>query len=79
MPSGPTPPENLPTPKTLTLRAGPFDLISGVLTPKEVREARAAIDRLTPLHWDHQGTTDHCKCVFNRDPFLVASLARRHN
>jgi hypothetical protein len=51
-----------------------FALIPGILTAEEVAAARAAIDRLTPLHWDFTGPTDHYKCVFNRDPFWLRFL-----
>lgn len=51
-----------------------FVLIPHVLSPEEVGTARAAIDRLTPLHWDFQGLTDHYKCVFNRDPYWLRFL-----
>jgi ectoine hydroxylase-related dioxygenase (phytanoyl-CoA dioxygenase family) len=51
-----------------------FALIPGVLTAEQVASARAAIDRLTPCHWDFTGTTDHYKCVFNRDPFWLQHL-----
>jgi ectoine hydroxylase-related dioxygenase (phytanoyl-CoA dioxygenase family) len=51
-----------------------FALIPGVLTQEEVEAARQAIDRLTPIHWDHTGVIDHYKCVFNRDPFWLAYL-----
>lgn len=38
--------------------------------------ARAAIDRLTPVHWDESGVMDRYKNVFNRDPFWLAFLDR---
>jgi ectoine hydroxylase-related dioxygenase (phytanoyl-CoA dioxygenase family) len=51
-----------------------FALIPGVLTPEEAEAARAAIDCLTPVHWDFTGSTDHYKCVFNRDAFWLPYL-----
>jgi DNA phosphorothioation-associated putative methyltransferase len=45
-----------------------YALILGVLTSEQVRGARAAIDRLSPIHWDCTGVVDHYKCVFNREP-----------
>jgi hypothetical protein len=51
-----------------------FALIPGVLAPEEVETARAAIDGLKPFHWDFQGTDDHYKCVFNRDPYWLRFL-----
>jgi hypothetical protein len=51
-----------------------FALIPGVLAPPEVELLRGAIDSLQPFHWDHQGLTDHYKCVFNRDPYWLRFL-----
>jgi ectoine hydroxylase-related dioxygenase (phytanoyl-CoA dioxygenase family) len=51
-----------------------FALIPGILSSQEVKAARQAIDRLTPFHWDHTGTVDHYKCIFNRDPFWLPYL-----
>lgn len=46
-----------------------FVLLPGVLNPAQIAWARAAIDQLTPLHWDYTGLVDdHFKCIFNRDP-----------
>jgi hypothetical protein len=56
------------------LREDGFVLIPGVLQADEIAAARSAIDRLTPYHWDFQGSTDHYKCVFNRDPFWLRFL-----
>lgn len=51
------------------LHADGFVLLPGVLNAGAVAWARAAIDRLSPLHWDYTGLVDdHFKCVFNRDP-----------
>jgi hypothetical protein len=51
-----------------------FALIPGVLTDEEVAAARAAIDGLSPTHWDHTGVVDHYKCVFNRDAYWLRFL-----
>lgn len=46
-----------------------FALLPGVLDPAQIAWARAAMDQLTPVHWDYTGLVDdHFKCVFNRDP-----------
>jgi hypothetical protein len=49
-------------------------LIPGVIPAPLVEEARRAIDRLEPIHWDMTGETDHYKNVFNRDPFWLQFL-----
>lgn len=62
-----------------------FALIPGVLSPEEVVQARAEIDRLHFFHWDSRrvaknpdGTpgnpVDHWKCVFNRSPYWLRYL-----
>ena len=52
-----------------------FALLPAVLDAEQISSARAAIDRLQPIHWDYQGLVDdHYKCVFNRDPFWLAYL-----
>jgi ectoine hydroxylase-related dioxygenase (phytanoyl-CoA dioxygenase family) len=53
-----------------------FALIPGVLAAEEVAAARAAVDRLSPLDWDHTGVVDHYKCVFNRDAYWLRFLDR---
>jgi Phytanoyl-CoA dioxygenase (PhyH) len=53
-----------------------FVLIPAVLTPSEIETARRQIDALEPIHWDHTGSTDHYKNVFNRDPFWLSFLDR---
>src|SRR5262249_21658838 len=53
-----------------------FALISGVLAPGEVDNARRKIDGLEPIYWDFTGATDHYKNVFNRDPFWLSFLDR---
>ncbi|GAB4469312.1 MAG: hypothetical protein OHK0029_41890 [Armatimonadaceae bacterium] len=53
-----------------------FALIPGVLSPEEVTEVRAAIDRLTPFGFDKLGKTDHFKCVFNRDMVFLNLIDR---
>jgi hypothetical protein len=51
-----------------------FVLLPGVLDVQQVAQARDAIDRLTPMHWDYTGLVDHYKCVFNRDPLWLPYL-----
>ena len=52
-----------------------FALLPGVLDAARIAEARAAIDRLQPIHWDYLGLVDdHFKCLFNREPFWLAYL-----
>jgi hypothetical protein len=51
-----------------------YALIPGVLSAEDVYAVRAAINRLEPIHWDRRGSTDHYKCVFNRDPFWLRFL-----
>lgn len=51
-----------------------FVLLPGVLDAPRVAAVRAAIDALRPIHWDYQGSLDHYKCVFNRDPFWLPYL-----
>lgn len=58
------------------MRTDGFALIPGVLTNTEVQAARDRIDRLRPLTWDFIGLTDHCKNVFNRDPFWLSFIDR---
>src|SRR4051812_46725048 len=41
--------------QTRALHEDGYALIPGVLTSEQVRWARAAIDRLTPIHWDCTG------------------------
>ena len=53
-----------------------FALVPGVLSPEEVRETRAAIDRLRPFGFDSLGKTDHFKCVFNRDRHFLSLIDR---
>ena len=49
-----------------------FVLLPGVLEPSRIDQARAAIDRLSPVGLDYQGLVDdHYKCVFNRAPFWL--------
>ncbi len=50
--------------------------VRAALPPALARQARAAIDRLVPIHWDESGTMDRYKNVFNRDPFWLAFLDR---
>lgn len=54
-----------------------YVLVPGVLNADQVRWARQAIDRMTPIHWDYTGLVDHYKCIFNRDagwlPYLDLS------
>ncbi|MDX1369390.1 phytanoyl-CoA dioxygenase family protein [Pseudomonas sp.] len=51
-----------------------FAVLPGVLDAQQIGMLRAAIDRLTPQHWDYSGLVDHYKCLFNRDPFWLAYL-----
>lgn len=51
-----------------------YALVRGVVTSLQVEKWRAAIDELTPLHWDYEGLVDHYKCVFNRDPLWLPAL-----
>lgn len=51
-----------------------FALIPGVLTREEIDQAREKMDSLQPFGFDSQGTNDHYKCVFNRDPFWLPFL-----
>ncbi len=51
-----------------------FVVIPNALTPAQIAWARAAIDRLTPQHWDYTGLVDHYKCVFNREPGWLTYL-----
>ena len=52
-----------------------FVLLPGVLAPSRIDQARAAIDRLSPVGLDYQGLVDdHYKCVFNRAPFWLQFL-----
>lgn len=44
-----------------------FALAPGILSADEISELRAAIDRLRPFGFDHQGVNEHYKCVFNRE------------
>lgn len=44
-----------------------YALIPHALTAAQIAWARAAIDRLTPQHWDYTGLVDHYKCLFNRE------------
>jgi len=53
-----------------------FVLIPGVLSSSEVEFGRTMIDRLQPQDWDFQGSTDHYKNVFNRDPYWLTFLDR---
>ena len=44
-----------------------FVLLPGVLEPSRIDQARAAIDRLSPVGLDYQGLVDdHYKCVLFR-------------
>ena len=61
---------------TQALHDDGFALIPGVLTPNEVQELRAAIDRLHPFGFDSLGATDHFKCVFNRDRLFLSYIDR---
>jgi ectoine hydroxylase-related dioxygenase (phytanoyl-CoA dioxygenase family) len=51
-----------------------FALLPRALDAARIAWARAAIDRLTPIHWDYTGLVDHYKCIFNRDPGWLAYL-----
>lgn len=55
-----------------------FVLIPNVLSPKEVTDLRAAIDRLQPYGFDKDkvGNTDHFKCVFNRERLFLNYIDR---
>ena len=48
-----------------------FALVPGVLSPEEVAALRDAIDRLQPFGFDSTGTTEHYKCVFNREQVFL--------
>lgn len=53
-----------------------FALIPGVLSPEEVAETRAEIDRLQAFGFDRNdvGVASHFKCVFNRSPYWLRYL-----
>lgn len=52
-----------------------YVLLPKVLSPDQTAWARAASDRLTPVHWDYTGLVDdHFKCVFNREPGWLTYL-----
>jgi ectoine hydroxylase-related dioxygenase (phytanoyl-CoA dioxygenase family) len=51
-----------------------FVLLPGVLEAPRIAALRTAIDALRPIHWDYQGSLDHYKCLFNRDPFWLSYL-----
>lgn len=52
-----------------------FALVPGVLSPQEVQEMRAEIDRLRPFHFDTaEPHRDHYKCIFNRSPYWLKYL-----
>jgi ectoine hydroxylase-related dioxygenase (phytanoyl-CoA dioxygenase family) len=53
-----------------------FALIPGVLSPEEVQDCKAAIDRLKPFGYDHMGKTEHYKCVFNRESIFFNLMDR---
>lgn len=53
-----------------------FALVPNVLSPEEVANLRAGIDRLKPFGFDNEGTTDHYKCVFNRDQLFLNMIDR---
>ena len=53
-----------------------FALIPNVLSPDEVADLRAGIDRLKPFGFDHLGVTDHFKCVFNREQLFLNYIDR---
>lgn len=51
-----------------------YVLLPDILNQQQIDWARAAIDKLTPLHWDYTGLVDHFKCIFNRDPLWLPYL-----
>jgi hypothetical protein len=52
-----------------------FVLLPGVVNPSRIDQARAAIDRLSPVGLDYQGLVDdHYTCVFNRAPCWLQFL-----
>ena len=61
---------------TKALHDDGFALMTNVLSPDEVAETKAAIDRLRPFGLDKVGKTDHYKCVFNREKIFLDLLDR---
>ena len=61
---------------TQALHEDGFALIPNVLSPEEVAELKAGIDRLKPFGFDKLGKTDHFKCVFNRDRLFLSYIDR---
>ena len=61
---------------TAALHEDGFALIRNVLSPNEVQELRAGIDRLQPFGFDALGATDHFKCVFNRNRLFLSYIDR---
>lgn len=53
-----------------------FVLIPNVLSPQEVADLKAGIDRLSPFGFDKLGATDHFKCVFNRERLFLNYIDR---
>ncbi len=53
-----------------------FVLIPNVLSVQEVEELKAGIDRLKPFGFDKTGSTDHFKCVFNRERLFLNYIDR---
>ncbi len=59
---------NLTAQRLQQLHDDGFVLIPAALNAAQITRARAAIDRLSPVHWDYTGLVDHYKCIFNREP-----------
>lgn len=59
---------------TEALHTDGFALVPGVLTAEECAQARTKTDELKPFGFDHEGISDHYKCVFNRDPYWLQFL-----
>ena len=53
-----------------------FALIPGVMSPDEIADLRAGIDRLHAFGIDKLGLTDHYKCVFNREQLFLNYIDR---
>ena len=53
-----------------------FALVPHVLSPQEVVEIKAAIDRLRPFGFDKVSVTEHYKCVFNREKIFLDLIDR---
>jgi hypothetical protein len=61
---------------TNALHEDGFALVPGVLSREEVKACRDAIDRLRPFGYDHMGTNEHYKCVFNRERIFFELIDR---